>query len=84
MSEPKEQAFLNPPPHDQSRPPPRHTVQGTTFLLSLRLQGGVVSKIPFREMCVCDGGFFDVRRLPERHRQGQGGSYAADTLRKGL
>lgn len=28
-------------------------------------------------MCVCDGGFFDVGRLPERHRQGQGGSYAA-------
>lgn len=77
MSEPKEQDFLNHPPHDQSRYPQRHTVQETTFLISLRLQGGVVSKIPFREMCVCDGGFFDVGRLPERHRQGQGGSYAA-------
>ena len=61
-------------PHYQSWYCQRHTVQGTTFLLSLRLQGGVVSKIPFREMCVCDGGCFGVGRLPERHRQGQGGA----------
>lgn len=64
-------------PHYQSRYCQRHTVQGTTFLLSLRLQGGVVSKIPFWEMCVYNGELFDVGQLPERHRQGQGGLNAA-------